>query len=124
MTAKQGGPSRAEIGRRAEGRAVAFLKAHGYRVVAERVRRGPVEIDVLAYDGDVLCFVEVRARKSARYGTAARTVTRTKQQRLIRCASQIVAEMQPPPRCRFDVVGIDGDQAPALIKNAFSAWVR
>lgn len=110
------------VGLRGEARAREFLAGQGYRVLAERVRRGAYEIDILAYEADVLCFVEVRTRRAttSNFGGAAQSLTSAKLRRLSKCAAGIIADMADPPRCRFDVVGIDGD-AISLTRNAFTA---
>lgn len=110
-------------GRVAEDRAIAFLVDQGYVVVARNVRCRGGEIDVVATDGDTLCFVEVRSRASRRYGSAGATVDARKQARVTRAATHYLARLSTPaPRCRFDVVTLDGgvdDVSIALVKDAF-----
>ena len=95
-------------GQAAEDRVIAALSARGMRLVGRNVHIGGGELDVIAWDGDTLCFIEVRSRKSAgRFGDAASSVGPRKQARLIRAAQAWLAEHHPdPPPCRFDVVGI------------------
>ena len=54
--------STTERGARAEQLAVARLEREGYRIVRRNFRAPGGEIDIIAWDGDVLCFVEVRSR--------------------------------------------------------------
>src|SRR5689334_15468180 len=66
-----------ELGRRGEALAAEHLRAHGYKLVASnfklavgRNRRGAVvqaEIDLVAYEGPLVCFVEVKTRASDWY---------------------------------------------------------
>ena len=59
-------------------------------------------------DGQTLVFVEVKARATAEFGTAAEAVTRRKQLRLVRMARDYLARAAIVDRpCRFDVVAID-----------------
>ena len=95
-------------GRAAESLATAALEDAGYRVVARNVRAGRGEIDVVAWDADILCFVEVRARKDARFGGPEASVDDKKRARLVSAARAYLADDPTPPRCRFDVVGVEG----------------
>lgn len=70
-------------------------------------------------DGTVV-FVEVRARSRASHGGAAASIGQGKRCRLILAARHWLLRMQVLPRCRFDVVAIDGQQLHWL-KAAFDA---
>ena len=61
-------PDRRADGARAEALAAAFLAGRGLAVIARNVRNRFGEIDLVARDGDVLVFVEVRLRRSSSYG--------------------------------------------------------
>jgi putative endonuclease len=85
-----------ELGRRGEQLAAEHLLAHGYKLVASnfklgvgRNRRGAVvqaEIDLVAYDGPVVCFVEVKTRASDRYAAPEANVDLRKQRQVTRAA--------------------------------------
>ncbi len=98
--------------------AVRHLEAQGYRIVARNVRSKLGELDIVARDRGVLCFVEVRLRR--RPGAAAESVDARKRGRLARAAEQYLAShrLSDAP-CRFDVVGVAGDGRLTLIRNAF-----
>jgi len=102
-----------------EGNACAFLQRQGLRLVDRnyRCRRG--EIDLIMLDSDTLVFVEVRYRQSSRFGTAAETVGARKQASLSAAASHYLAHRRTQLPCRFDVIGIDGNQRIEWIQNAF-----
>jgi putative endonuclease len=70
-------------------------------------------------DGGTLVFVEVRYRRSDRFGTAAETVDRRKQQRLTAAASHYLQTHPTLLPCRFDVVAVSGEDRIHWIKNAF-----
>jgi putative endonuclease len=110
-------------GRRAERLAGEALAAIGFRVVDRNVYVGGGEIDLIAWEGDVLCFIEVRARTSTRYGSPVETVTPDKRRHLSRAAAAWLAKSVGPwPRCRFDlvaVVGPEGAEELALHRAVF-----
>lgn len=96
-----------ETGRAAEALAEAHLLEAGYRVEARNFRCRAGEIDRVAWDGEVLCFVEVRSRRDTRHGHPEETVDWRKQRRIARVASAYLQRRGgAPPRCRFDVVGV------------------
>lgn len=110
-----------EIGTKEEALAAAFLKKQGYQIVEQNFRCRLGEIDIIARDGSVLVFLEVKYRKNDRYGNPAEAVTFRKQQKICKVADYYrmihrISERQP---CRFDVVAIQGE-AIRLIQNAFS----
>lgn len=95
-------------GAAAEDDAVAWLKRRGYRVLERNVRNAGGEIDLVARDGDVLCFVEIKARATDAYGPAVAAVDRRKQRRIARAAAVYLATLRGlEPLCRFDVLGMD-----------------
>ncbi|MCS7002226.1 MAG: YraN family protein, partial [Dehalococcoidia bacterium] len=61
--------TRSEIGATGEQIAVTYLAQRGWRILARNVRYPDTEIDILAQDGDTLVIVEVRARRTDRFGT-------------------------------------------------------
>ena len=98
----------------------------GYAIVATRYRTRYGEIDIIAEDGGTLVFVEVKARRTDQFGSAAESVTASKQRRIIAMASDYLNRANAWERpCRFDVVAIDGlgtEQATIrVIKDAFVA---
>jgi putative endonuclease len=114
------------LGKTGEDLAVRELERRGYAILARRYRTRFGEIDIVARDGETLVFVEVKARRTARCGTAAESVTRWKQRRIAAMALDYLAwagRLDAP--CRFDIVAIDGIGSPgvriALIENAFAA---
>ncbi len=101
--------ARQALGKSGENLAVAELERRGYAILARRYRTDRGEIDIVAQDGDTLVFVEVKARASSEFGTAAEAVTRRKQLQVIAMARVYLAfERREDVPCRFDVVAIDG----------------
>jgi putative endonuclease len=131
VTAEEGSRGRAAQaesssarGARAEGLAADFLTAHGYRVVARNHRCPRGEIDIVAWEGEVLCFVEVRARTPSRFGSPLETIRSQKMRRIVRAARHFVSSLPPPwPPMRFDAVGIELSEPLRieLVRAAFEA---
>lgn len=101
---KTNDPRRA-LGREGETRAAAWLEARGYRIEARNVRLGGVEIDLVARIGRTLVFVEVKTRRSARFGTPFDAIDANKRARMQRAAQAWFAEGRGhAARVRFDVI--------------------
>ncbi len=99
---------RQTFGKMGEDLACAELERRGYAILARRYRTRYGEIDVIARQGAVTVFVEVKARASGEFGGGAAAVTGWKQQRIARMATDFLARrrlLDAP--CRFDVVTID-----------------
>jgi putative endonuclease len=114
---------RQQAGLDAEARAEAWLARHGLAPVERNVRFKCGEIDLVMRDGAQWVFVEVRARRDARYGGAAASVGARKQQRVARAAQLYLLRRfgeRAWPACRFDVVAYEGDE-PRWIRGAFDA---
>ena len=116
---------RQTLGIRGEDLAVAELARQGYAVLARRYRTRHGEIDIVARDGETIVFVEVKAKESAEFGTAADAVDARKQRRVISMAVDYLARNRLTSRpCRFDVVAIDGvgqDVTVTHYQGAFTA---
>lgn len=111
---------RTAIGRAFEDIACGYLTTNGYRIVTRNYRVTTGEIDIVGWDGEVLCFVEVRGRAADEHGDPLETITPQKRSRIIRAAREYIATLpQPWPVMRFDVIGIISDGAPVLIRDAF-----
>jgi len=92
-----------------EGETIAarYLAAHGYRIVERNYRYNRNEIDIIAFDGETLCFVEVKTRASTGKGRPAESVTLRKQKEITRAATGYLSTLDNPwITCRFDVVAV------------------
>ena len=129
MLLRQGGVrarvSTSDLGIQGESIARATLEARGYAVLATRYRSRFGEIDIVCDDHGVVVFVEVKARRTARYGHAAEAVSPHKRRRIAAMALEFLARhrrLEAP--CRFDVVAIDRIGTPEVsvhvIEGAFS----
>ena len=94
----------------AEQHARDYLLLQGLSWVASNYRCRLGEIDLIMRHGSYLVFVEVRARASLRFGGAVASVTRSKQQKLVRTASLYLQKhkLYDKQPVRFDVLSIEG----------------
>lgn len=91
-----------------EDAAVEYLKKKGYRIIARNFRFGRGEIDIVAEDGGVLVFVEVKARRSDIYGEPEDAVTPGKRKQIRRVAEGYMFEHDIDDReCRCDVIAVE-----------------
>lgn len=109
---------RASAGVKAEALAAAFLESRGLAIVARNVRSRFGEIDLIARERDTVVFVEVRLRRSSRFGGAAASITGAKRERLVAAAQTYLASLPRTPECRIDAVLLDSLD-PARIE-----WLR
>ncbi len=120
MVRERSGPT---IGAEVEAKAMDFLQAEGLELVCRnyRCRRG--EIDLIMLDGAVLVFIEVRYRKNSHFGSAAESITSSKQRRITTAAAHYLQNRDGSADvpCRFDVVAVTvaGRQNIDWIKDAF-----
>jgi len=99
---------RGELGRRGEDIAAERISTRGYRVIDRNFRTREGEVDLIAWDGIVLTFIEVKARRGRAYGLPEEAITATKSGRLIAVAYAYTQAMdQPPEDWRIDVVAIE-----------------
>ena len=111
-----------EIGGEREQDAAVYLERRGMRILARNFRCRIGEIDLIALDEGVLVFVEVKYRRSDRFGWGEEHVDKRKQQTIAKVARYYLAGLHGPlPPCRFDVVAIDGDGVTVHFENAFEA---
>lgn len=99
--------------------AAAYLENLGYRIISRNWRSRSGEIDIIAFEKETLCFVEVKSRRTDDFGTPASAVGPVKQKRLIRLA-EIYISLNPIDydSIRFDVVEVTPTEN-NLIRDAF-----
>jgi putative endonuclease len=111
-------------GRRGEDLAHRWLEGEGLTVVARNYRpaEGGGEIDLVAWEGETLVFVEVKARRTEEYGAPERNVGEAKRAALERAARAYARRANVGwDRARFDVVSILLEDPPR-IRHARAAW--
>jgi putative endonuclease len=113
------------LGKSGEDLACAELRRRGYAILERRYRTRFGEIDIVARDGEVTVFVEVKARNGREFGGGAAAVTAWKQRRVSQMAIDYIARHRLHDRpCRFDVVAVemtDGEPAIEVFRGAFDA---
>ena len=116
--------SRRSSGKAAEDAAARHLRGCGYRILERNYSTPLGEIDIIALDGEVVCFVEVRSHTTADYGSALEALTAQKRRRLRRAAMAYVkAKRIEEEQARFDFAAVEIREGSAaqvhLIKDAF-----
>lgn len=87
--------------------AAEHLKACGYQLLSQNYRYKRGEIDLIAKKGDRIVFVEVKTRRSLRYGKPQYAVTKQKQRQISKIAiAYLQAKNLLDKPCRFDVIAI------------------
>src|SRR2546428_8317402 len=103
---------RSVLGEEGERAAARFLEARGYRILERNYRTRRGEIDLIAEDGRMLVFVEVKVRLDDRFGGPAAAITRAKQARIALLAQQYLVWRRGGGRaCRFGVGVVSGGGA-------------
>jgi putative endonuclease len=112
-------------GRRGEDLAHRYLQKRGYTVVARnfRTRSGSAELDLVAWDGSQIVFVEVKSRATEEFGAPDRAVDVEKQRKILRAAGEYLHRMDASwDIARFDVVNVVFAAKPIIrhVEDAFS----
>jgi putative endonuclease len=113
------------FGRRSEIDAIDHLRSLGFRIVTSGYRVPTGEIDVIAWEGNVLAFVEVKARQNAEHPEDA--VGFAKQQRMIRAAQTYLTKHKlEHVQYRFDILAITAREGSRpefrLLRDAFNMY--
>ena len=88
-----------------------FLAGRGYHILKTNYRCPHGEIDIIARHQDYLVFIEVRTRRSLKFGSPEESITAAKKQRLIATAWHYHQSLDsPPPLWRIDTVVIELNQ--------------
>ncbi|MBI2891135.1 MAG: YraN family protein [Nitrospirae bacterium] len=117
------GAGRAQLGRTGEAIAARHLRERGYRILALNYRCRYGEVDIIARRGSTLAFVEVKTRRSARYGSGAEAVSARKQGQIIRTATHYLQEKAwTECECRFDVVSVGWQNGARMIEHLEAAF--
>ena len=112
-----------KFGEKGEFLAVRYLKKNGYKILEQNYRTPLGEIDIIAKEKDTIVFVEVKSRKSIRFGSPKLAVTAKKQRKISMVALHYLkTKKQTDAKARFDVVSVISNQDDSqidIIKNAF-----
>lgn len=117
--------SRLDIAKMGEALAATHLKARGYDILSRNYRAVRGEIDLIARDGDFIVFVEVKTRRSLKFGTPQAAVNIQKQRQISKVAlTYLQTHNLFDAPCRFDVIAVHLSPQLELLKleqieNAF-----
>ena len=104
-----------------EQKARVYLETQGLKFIAANQTFKCGELDLVMADGDTIVFVEVRQRKSNRFGSAVESIDYRKQQKWINAANIWLFTKRnqslDTAKCRFDVVAFEGDNPPLWLPN-------
>lgn len=110
-----------KIGNHYEDIAADYLKSRGYKILSRNYRNRYGEIDIIAMYEQTLVYCECKYRSGERYGDPIDAVDERKQKKICRTAlyhySKFGYDKNMP--CRFDVIGIYGDDIIRHVENAF-----
>lgn len=106
-----------------EDAAASYLERMGMQVLARNWRLKMGEIDIVAYDGEILVFVEVKARARSDFIDPSLVVTYPKQKRLKRLAEAFITFEEPQfSGFRFDVVSVVTDREAPVVRHIPDAF--
>lgn len=105
---------RQQRGQSGEDLVVKHLEKSGWRIIARNWRPGAQsggagmrgEIDIIAWHGKVLCFIEVKTRSGDSFGAPQEAVNRSKQRQISRLANAYISYHRLDVPCRFDVAEV------------------
>lgn len=117
--------SNRSLGIYGEKAATSYLENQGYNIIERNYRCKLGEIDIIAVDGDVIAFIEVKTRRSEKFCRPGDSVNFAKQKKIIKTALCFISQKKLTDwMSRFDVVEVIVDnkekiEKVTLIKNAF-----
>ena len=96
-----------QFGNRGEDIAADFLESKGYEIIERNYHYGHGELDIIAKDGKILVFVEVKTRKNLEFGPPELAITKNKQRQVRKVAEAYLIEKNIiDTDVRIDVVAI------------------
>ncbi|HET8708507.1 MAG TPA: YraN family protein [Pseudomonadales bacterium] len=116
---------RRKTGHKIEAEVVNWLSQQGIVILAQNYQCKRGEIDVIGLEQDILVFFEVRYRHANHLVSAEESISRQKQQRILRTAEHFLqyAWKKDLPRCRLDVIAVNAQRNELnynWIRNAFN----
>ena len=113
-----------QFGDRGEDIAADFLSNNNFKIIERNYRYGHGEIDIIAKDGEILVFIEVKTRKNLEFGPPELAITKSKQSQIRKISEAYLIDKNITDMdCRIDVVAIlmEKNLPPKIthIENAF-----
>ncbi len=106
-------------GKAAEQKACEYLTQQGLKLITKNFNSRYGELDLIMEDQKHLVIIEVRYRKTNKYGSAEESITLSKQSRIIATTQYYLQQNKTNRPVRFDVVTLTGDNTINWIPNAF-----
>ncbi|MCB9318324.1 MAG: YraN family protein [Lewinellaceae bacterium] len=113
-----------QTGEYGEKLALELIQNMGWPVLSKNWRHGHLELDLVALDGEILVFIEVKTRRSLYYGTPETFVTPAKQRKLWQAAEAYMIQHNHQWEIRFDIIAIhlSSRQLPAIRHYRDAFW--
>lgn len=109
----------AQTGQNAELLAQAYLIKKNYRILFTNWRHKHAEIDIIAQDGKVVVFIEVKARKNNSFGHPEEFVDKHKMKKMHEAADAYIRQFDWPGELRFDIISIENETKITHFEDAF-----
>lgn len=97
-----------KIGRLGEDVAAKYLESKGYVIAERNFRSNTSEIDIIAYNKDMICFIEVKTRKNSDFGYPCEAVNYHKRMKITQGALSYMRSRRLECEVRFDVIEVYG----------------
>lgn len=104
-------------------RAKRFLQGKGYDILEQNFRIGRGELDLICMDKEEIVFIEVKTRQTSYFGQPFLSVTRKKQQQLVKLADHYMKKKDVMNEARFDVISIVLNRSEYSIEHIENAFV-
>ncbi|MDR3118099.1 MAG: YraN family protein [Mediterranea sp.] len=110
------------LGEAGEKAATAYLEKLGYRILHRNWRKGHLELDIVATDGDELVVAEVKTRTDTAYILPQEAVTPQKIRRTVMAANAYLKTFRIDAPVRFDIISIVGREDNFKIEHIKEAF--
>ncbi len=111
------------LGNDGENIAIRYLQEKGYEILDTNWRHGHLEIDIIAKNGKIVIFVEVKTRSSEKWGKPEEFVHYKKRKRLVKAAEAYLIEKDLMCEMRFDIIAVILSSGYRKIKHIEEAFI-
>lgn len=112
-----------ELGKRGEREAVHYIKQKGYKILECNWVCEKHEIDIIALDGNEIVFIEVKTRKTSKWGTPEDAISSLKMRRMVEAADLYINKYDINESVRFDVIAIILNDKDCIIEHFDDAFI-
>lgn len=96
-----------DTGKKGEQLASEWMLQKGFRLIEKNWRYRHCEIDIIATKNDTLHFIEVKTRRSQRFGLPEQSVSLKKMERMTRAAAEYLRQQPQWKRVQYDIISIE-----------------